>query len=671
MKSSEICKFVKEHPFLVFTACIMIVRLVMVAQLPIYAISTAGFDDALMVDNAQEILNTGWLLNYDSNTFVKGIGCPMFLALSYKIGIPYTLSVMIYYLLSCIVLVHVIKNLFKKDIWCYIILTILVFNPAILSQEVMQRVYRNGLTLAQSLFVFSSIFYMYLNRNGSLKRLILWGCIGGFNLGFLYNTREDGIWIMPFVIFATLVTMVSLYRRYKLSRSLLTKSCAILLPVILLVLCNLIISFINYNRFGTFLTTELAGGNFPKAMKSIYAVDQQEYLADDRVAVPYETLERIYDISPTMSSLESYFEKIYDTWDDVDTHPNDGAVESGWFFWCFRNAIEEAGGYESPEKSEKIYGDIHNEIDQAIEDGRLESRKTMPSALMAPWKEGYLSKLFKNILVSFNFVSSFNETGSTLIQSIDDAKGGIAKFEALTNNKAIYPTEYGTRIRGWIVYKDKNYEAKLLDEEKELVGTLELQDSPDVKLAHPNFVNSDKARFDFVKENKLAKYIVLLNLETNIEELYDLSEDKNIVTNDYIINIDELTGELYSDVKTKYLNPYIDRINFISNLYISLNPLFSILGSISYVFISFACFKQRGRQNNSYWNIWLVTSGLLGSLIVLLVGVAYNELVSCSSVHVLYLSAAYPIILSFSSLCSFFVVDKGINKRSIRNQMEK
>lgn len=67
-------------------------------SLPIYALSTAGFDDRLMVNLAYSIMNGEWLGAYNSNTFVKGVGFPLFLVFSRVLGFSYLSSVSMFYI---------------------------------------------------------------------------------------------------------------------------------------------------------------------------------------------------------------------------------------------------------------------------------------------------------------------------------------------------------------------------------------------------------------------------------------------------------------------------------------------------------------------------------------------------------------------------------------------
>ena len=47
-------------------------------SLPVYALTTASYDDRLMVNLTYWMMSGEWLGVYNSNTFVKGIGFPVF-----------------------------------------------------------------------------------------------------------------------------------------------------------------------------------------------------------------------------------------------------------------------------------------------------------------------------------------------------------------------------------------------------------------------------------------------------------------------------------------------------------------------------------------------------------------------------------------------------------------
>ena len=91
--------------FLIF----LIIRQILISKLPIYAISTAAYDDKLMVDLALSLKNGDWLGAYSNTTFVKGIGFPLFLAVNNALNIDYLTASNLFYSFSCLYFVLAIK----------------------------------------------------------------------------------------------------------------------------------------------------------------------------------------------------------------------------------------------------------------------------------------------------------------------------------------------------------------------------------------------------------------------------------------------------------------------------------------------------------------------------------------------------------------------------------
>lgn len=179
-------------------------------------------------------------------------------------------------------------------------------------------------------------------------------------------------------------------------------------------------------------------------MASIYAVkpasaDQTDNL---RVSVSSGTIERLYEISPSLSSISKQLDEEREVWSTYDLSPDDGEVETGMFLWCLRDALSVSGGYSSPQNAASFYENVHLEIEQAFAQGKLERRATMPSALMAPFPSGSLGALMKNILTCALYVARFQDVAPQEIANTDNPD--LARqFETVTlnlsNNQGLAP----------------------------------------------------------------------------------------------------------------------------------------------------------------------------------------------------------------------------------------
>ena len=158
-------KFWKKNWFIICILIFTIIRLVLTASIPITGFPSQVYDDDLMVKMAESIRSGNWLGEYDSNTLVKGPFFPFLLALINYIGLSYINVMNIIYIMACAYFIYTIKNLFKSKISLLIIYILLIFNPVSYASWTLQRVYRNGITLAQVLFIIGSMYTLYERRN--------------------------------------------------------------------------------------------------------------------------------------------------------------------------------------------------------------------------------------------------------------------------------------------------------------------------------------------------------------------------------------------------------------------------------------------------------------------------------------------------------------------------
>ena len=535
-------------------------KLWMTSNIPIMAIPAAGYDDGLMVRIAESIRNFHWLGGYSDTTLVKGPFFPFFLALCNWLHIPFLDAQTIFYMLGCMTFTFGCADLFKTKKVLYLLYGALLFNPVSFSCETFQRVYRNGIVMAQGLIVLGCIIAVYLKRSQSVKKLIPWMIWGGIGLTTMWYTRDDSIWIMPFTLVALVVTAGLIIREEGIRKNRKTwkKLAVLLLPFFMMWGAKTLISTINYKLYNIYTVTETSGTNFAKAIKSIYSVKCEVDIPC--ASVTREKLQRIYEVCPTLGEISEVLERNMDNWQQ-----GDGEVRDGWFYWVLRQTVAECGYYADGATSEEFYGKVHEEIEVAKEEGRLEYRRTMPSALMSPWREEYGEQLPATMKMAHEYVISYTMIGIAggEIPSSSDGGGGIAWMETMTGERAIHP----------------------LDE------------------------NS--------------------------------SEEEIASQNAYIESIQEPLG---------VIDEFMD-------MYILLGP---ILFKLSMICLGILCLQMIFGIYKKRFDkvpVFLVSIGLILSYIVILGGVSYTHISAYGAVAYMYLSGAYPVVLTFEGILILFELE--------------
>lgn len=540
--------------FLFFVFVLGIIKQILVSHIPIYAITTGAIDDHLMVRTANNLLTLKWLGAYDNLTLVKGPFFPFFLAVSNFIGISYIDMVTVTYTLASAIFVIAIHKIFQSKYPLYFIFLILLFNPISYSWDAVQRVYRNSITAGQVLFIFSGYFALYLRRAEPIKKLIPWALCSTLGLVTFWFTREDAIWIVPFIVVVTIIASIMILfakpRNWKMARN---KIALFFVPCIGILFFTIVISSINFMVYGVYMTNELNEGNFPKALQAMYSVK-------DDTPVPYVSvsrnkLEKLYEVSPTLHSIKDTFDQRYTFWSACGRNQNNGEIEDGWFFWALRESAQIEGYHIDAKTAQIFYGSIYDEIMQAINNNQLETQPTMPSALMSPWRKGYMPKILETMGEEIRYITSFDKITTELTPSVSNDQVETDYFEGLTNNKAI-----------------------------------------------------------------------------------DSETEKQIWT-------------------VRYRQRYVDRLNFITKIYQITGTFAAVAGVLSYMIITVFYIVGIRKRDYKYQDTWLILTGILGSFLVLIGGVAYSHVSAFPSIFYPYLAGAYPLVIAFWTIAVAKLVD--------------
>lgn len=458
-------------------------------------------------------------------------------------AIPYSIALPAFYGFGCIIFIFGIKKLFKSELALYLIFVLLIFNPISFADESYLRVYRNSLSAAQALILTGSLIGLYLNRFEKVSTLAFWGILAGLGLASLWHTREDGIWIMPFVVVVILITLGSIFLKGSFRDDVgdkLKRSIWVILPLLLLFLSSTLISLVNQSYYGIYTTNELNDSHFTDTIKLIYRVKPDEDVY--RCSVPRSTMTKLYAVSPSLKSIEDELEASLDRWSWYEEDAPVRQVEDGFFFWALRETIAGVGYYENAQRANDFYAQIYEELNDAFERGLLEKRMTMPSPLMSPWRNHFFTDFPLAFLKTINYIVSFEAIEISINDSIDDGEEGIRLFEKVTGSLAQYPEE-----------------------------AIRVQD------------------------------IFRLKILNGIILIYQL----------------------------------IGRFSF-------------LLAAMSYVVLTLFVLVKKWRINYEVLDYWLVLSGLIGSVFVLALGVAYTDISAYVAISYWYLAGAYPLILIFN-----------------------
>lgn len=163
----------KKKVFWVIVILLTILRIGLMLKLPFYAIGNAKSDDFLLLDYAEKLASGQWLGTYGRLTLVKGISYPVFIVLCKYLLMPYSLGLVLFYIIAAIVFCIAIKNVVnKKEILglCYLFL---VYSPTGFSLRLAQKIYRMAIIYPAVLLVVACLIGVYLRKDAPIKKQLV------------------------------------------------------------------------------------------------------------------------------------------------------------------------------------------------------------------------------------------------------------------------------------------------------------------------------------------------------------------------------------------------------------------------------------------------------------------------------------------------------------------
>lgn len=535
---------------------VVILRIALTYNYRIHVINS-GEDDALMVNWALSMMDGKWLGDYRYNTLMKGPIFSYILVVLHRLNIKYFLFVNVFYVASCLLFILSIRKIIKNKYLLILFFIVLAFNPVMFSREVTQRVYRNSLIPSFAMILVSGYIGAFLNSKDSLFSYFFYIGTLCITLPLFYYTREDSIWLVPFVIFMTISTFVLMILNMKnTSKLILGIKCLVLfIPIVSVFLLGQKIERKNEIFYGLRTQNVLSDSNFTDAIKAIYSV--RPNVTIDRVTVTQEKAFRMANASLSFLEIYPKLVELMVGYNAFDSNPNDFECEDGWFLWALRLAVS-SSGYSNIQQEQDIYKRIADELNNAMYTGVLERQHAMPSALLSPYHKGYARECLNRIPKCFEYIVSCKDI---YIQN---------KVDVTTDEEK---------------YQNEVYRVEKL--------------------------TNEKASLEVGKEN---------------------GEYEELVINTKIIS-------------------------FIIFIYKFLGIVFLILGIIMYIVLIVMGVINIKNKKYDIIKSFIVTSGALGLMFTLIVGISYNDVATADSIKVLYLCGAYPLLFVFCILSLYFGVN--------------
>lgn len=382
--------------YIIILSLITIVKIWLTDGQYLTAKGGSGHDDALFIELAKNILTTGWLGEYSKMTLIKGPFYPLYIAFNFLIGFPLLLGQHLLYIGACLLLTFLLYFIFLQPTALLLLYAVLIFSPATFSIG-LTRVMRVGIYPALTVLTIDCLIGLYIWRKRSMAGMAGWAIGVGIFFAAFWLTREEGVWLIPSCILLVGFIVFDLWVK---NDNRVKRIAIVFSSVGVGLLSILLVSVINYNKYGIFNTVEFKTEEFTSAYGALSRVVPENRIR--YVPVTRAVREKIYEVSPSFAELKPYLEgDLGENWavhGKSLTHlpKEEREIAGGWFMWAFRDAVALAGYHENGSKALKFYARIASEVNAACDDHTLQCISKRAS-MTPPWRSEYLPVLLDEL----------------------------------------------------------------------------------------------------------------------------------------------------------------------------------------------------------------------------------------------------------------------------------
>lgn len=421
--------------FLIIT---IIAKIWLIKVQPVRYLPTNKYDDGLMVNMANNLLQGKWLGEYNCLTLVKGIFTPLFIAITKIIGIPFLIGQDLFYDISCIFVIYVVGKILKNKKLLGIIYICLIFNPITYSAELC-RVYRDGIYSGLTMFLIGFAYIIFLNRRENIQKQIKYFVGLGITLSSLYLCREETIWLLPFVLMSTIITMIFIAKDKNINNTK-KRLLLYLIPIGIVIVNDLLVCTINYKNYGVFELNQYWSKEFKSAYGALTRVKPKETYS--RVPVSQETMKRIYEISPKFKELEKYLSgEEGKRWSKCGDSQY-GEIQGGWLHWALIRAVEEQGYYKDAKTANKYYQELADEINNAIDNGKIEGYQEKRVSIVPKFSYKEILETFIKSEKAIKYQTKYYLVNTEVQWSYKDDEKDVTMWQNVTTSKTDFVEKY-------------------------------------------------------------------------------------------------------------------------------------------------------------------------------------------------------------------------------------
>lgn len=392
---------------------------------------SATFDDDLYFKLAQNISQGAWLGAYDYLTLSKYPLFALWLAFVHKLGLNYLIANQLLWIAACAFGTVCFAPVLKKNLHRLLLFAALLFNPS-LSTDYTLRVYRDSIFPILCFVFFVALSGFALRQKQKIKNNIGFLIMAGFGLGFAWICREDGFWLLPFALAATIICACYICFDKNLQNKAKRLIC-LTIPYFMTALCALTICSINYKYYNRFIISDFTSKEFKTAYGNMTRLSQERW--NPLVAVPTDVRMRMYESCESFGQFKYYLEE--SPISQGFRNPVFDDYQSGSFYWALRRSAQELGIYKDADTAKEYFEKLAQEIEVLC--SRDENALAKRSATTSPIRAEYVPLVLEEVAQEMKYVICFEGMKGYYPDDLSDASTGqIEKWESFLNTKSNY-----------------------------------------------------------------------------------------------------------------------------------------------------------------------------------------------------------------------------------------
>ena len=249
-----------------YVIALSLVYVIVRVHTPLTLYPGAPHDDGLYMSSGRSLAEGHWLGPYNQFTLMKGPGYPAFLAVANWLGLSVSLAHALFYSAAAIFFVAIAHRFVKSYLISGLLLALLL-GQLVPTTVYFDRILREQIIGSQVLFLFAAAAGAFFYHREK-KRRLTFAALTGFFLGWLWLTREEGIWILPAAI---VLIGAAVYRGH---RVLQLRACAGTLAMVIAVFATIQLGFaaVNWLAYGKFVGVDFKETNYQRALRAIDSV---------------------------------------------------------------------------------------------------------------------------------------------------------------------------------------------------------------------------------------------------------------------------------------------------------------------------------------------------------------------------------------------------------------